>query len=137
VDTTRFPTPGHLVSWAKSSPITHQSAARSRPGATGRGNPWIAATLGEVVIGLSRSNTFLGKRYRRLSGRIGKKRALVAVGNSVLKIIWHLLSDPDTRYTEPGPDFHDSRRSTYHQERDLIRRLEHLTGKKAALQPAA
>lgn len=137
VDMTRFPTPGHLVSWAKFSPIVNQSAARSKPGSTGHGNPWIAATLGEVVIGLARSNTFLGKRYRRLARRIGKKRALVAVGNSVLKIIWHLLSDPDARYTDLGPDFHDSRRSAYRQERDLIRRLEHLTGKKVALQPAA
>jgi len=137
VDMTRFPTAGHLVSWAKFSPIAHQSAGRARPGATGHGNPWIAATLGEVVIGLSRSDTFLGKRYRRLAKRIGTRRALVAVGNSVLKIIWHLLSDPDARYTDLGPDFHDSRRATYRQERDLIRRLEHLTGKKVSLQPTA
>lgn len=136
-DMTRFPTAGHLVSWAKFCPIAHQSAGKTSPGTTGHGNPWIAATLGEVVIGLSRSNTFLGKRYRRLAKRIGSRRALVAVGNSVLRIIWHLLSNPTTHYTDLGPDYHDSRRNTYRQERDLIRRLQHLTGKKVALQPAA
>jgi transposase len=137
VDMTRFPTAGHLVSWVKFCPIANQSAGRSRPGATGHGSPWIAATLGEVVIGLSRSDTFLGHRYRRLAKRIGKQRALVALGNSVLKIVWHLLADPDAHYTDLGPDFHDSRRNTYHHERDLIRRLERLTGKKVALQSVA
>jgi hypothetical protein len=50
-----------------------------------------------VVVGLTRTHTFLAERYRRLSRRRGKKRALVAVGNSVLTIVWHLLSDPAAR----------------------------------------
>ena len=137
VDMTRFPTAAHLVSWAKFCPIAHQSAGRAGPGSTGHGNPWIAAALGEVVIGLSRSDTFLGHRYRRLAKRIGKQRALVALGNSVLRIVWHLLSHPDTRYTDLGPDFYESRRNTYRRQRDLVRRLEQLTGQKVTLQPAA
>ena len=53
------------------------------------------------------TNTFLGDRYRRLVKRRGKKRALVAVGNSVLTIVWHLLSDPEARFHDLGVDFYD------------------------------
>jgi transposase len=51
VDMTRFPTPGHLVSWAKFAPTARQSAGKSKPGATGKGNPWLGGALGEAVIG--------------------------------------------------------------------------------------
>jgi transposase len=134
-DATRFPTPAHLVSWAKFAPIDHNSAGRKRGGATGKGNPWLAGTLGEVVVSVSRTNTFLGERYRRLARRRGKKRAIVAVGNSVLTIIWHLLADPEAHYQDLGPDYYESKINTRRRERELIRRLEHLTGKKVSLQP--
>lgn len=135
VDMTVFPTAGHLVSWAKFSPIDAQSAGRKKGNSTGKGNPWLAGTLGEVVAGLARTNTFLGQRYRRLARRRGKKRAIVAVGNSVLTIIWHLLSDTHTRYQDLGPGYHESRTNTQRRQRDLIRQLEHLTGQKVNLQP--
>src|SRR5499427_9221799 len=90
---TRFPTAGHLVSWAKYAPKARQSAGRSKPGTTGKGNPWIGGTLGEAAISAARTKTFLGSRYHRLARRRGKQRALVAVGNSILVIAWHLLSD--------------------------------------------
>ena len=106
-------------------------------GSTGKGNPWLGATLGEIAAVTSRSNTFLGERYRRLSKRRGRKRAIVAVGNSVLTIVWHLLSDPDARYHDLGADFYQSRIATRRRERDLVRRLERLTGKTVTLQPAA
>ncbi|MCW3820933.1 IS110 family transposase, partial [Micromonospora sp. DR5-3] len=102
---------------------------------TGKGNPWLAGTIGEIVAGLSRSNTFLGERYRRLARRRGKKRAIVAVGNSVLTIIWHLLSDPSACYQDLGPDYHDTRINKKRRQHDLIRQLEHLTGQKVTLQP--
>lgn len=86
VDMTAFPTAAHLVSWAKFSPIDAQSAGRKKGNSTGKSNPWLAGALGEIVAGLSRTNTFLGERYRRLVRRRGKKRAIVAVGNSVLTI---------------------------------------------------
>jgi transposase len=135
VDMTRFPTPAHLVSWAKFAPIVHQSAALTRAGSTGKGNPWLAGTLGEVVAGLSRTHTFLGERYRRLVRRRGKKRAIVAVGNSVLKIVWHLLSDPQARYQDLGEDHYLTRRTTRRRRHTLIRDLERLTGQKVTLQP--
>ncbi len=107
VDMARFPTPGHLVSWAKFAPRAKQSAGRSKPGTTGKGSPWIAGTLGEAAMGAARTKTFLGSRYHRLARRRGKQRALVAVGNSILTIAWHLLSDPAARFTDLGPDWHD------------------------------
>lgn len=97
----------------------------------------MAATLGEVVVGLGRTHTFLGERYRRLARRRGKKRALVAVGNSVLTILWHLLSDPDTRYRDLGADYYQAQVNTRRRQRDLIRQLEHLTGQTVTLRPGA
>src|SRR5439155_25130343 len=130
VDMTAFPTAAHLVSWAKCCPIDASSAGRKKGNSTGKGNPWLAGTLGEVVAGLARTNTFLGERYRRLARRRGKKRAIVAVGNSVLTIVCHLLSDPNARYHDLGPDFYESRTDKHRRQRDLIRQLEHLTGHK-------
>ncbi|WP_274534578.1 IS110 family transposase [Micromonospora sp. CB01531] len=135
VDMTVFPTAAHLVSWAKFSPIDATSAGRHKGNSTGKGNPWLAATLGEVVAGISRTNTFLGERYRRLARRRGKKRAIVAVGNSVLTIVWHLLTNPEARYQDLGPGFYESRIDKQRRQRDLIRQLEHLTGHKVAVQP--
>jgi transposase len=135
VEMGRFATAAHLVSWAKFAPIDRQSAGTKRRGATGRGNPWLAATLGEIVAALARTDTFLGERYRRLARRRGKKRAIVAVGNSVLTIVWHLLADSQAHYHDLGPDFYASRVNPQRRQRDLVRQLEHLTGKQVILQP--
>ena len=136
VDMTRFATAGHLVSWAKYAPKARQSAGKSKPGTTGKGNPWLASTLGEAGIGASRTKTFLGSRYHRLARRRGKQRALVAVGNSLLVITWHLLSDPDARFADLGPDWHD-RLAPIRRKRQLIAELERLSGKKVLLQEEA
>ena len=86
---------------------------------------------------MTRTNTFLGERYRRLARRRGKKRAIVAVGNSVLTIIWHLLADPEARYHDLGSDYYQSKLNARRRERELVRQLEHLTGKKVNLEPKA
>src|SRR6266704_479130 len=65
-----FPTCGHLVSWAKLSPRTIQSGAKTRAGKTGKGNRYLKAVLGEAAAVAARSNTFLGARYRRLAKRV-------------------------------------------------------------------
>ena len=135
-DMARFPTAGHLVSWAKYAPRARQSAGKNKPGTTGKGNPWIAGTLGEAGIGAARTKTFLGSRYHRLARRRGKQRALVAVGNSILVIAWHLLSDPDARFTDLGPDWHD-RLAPLRRKRQLVAELERLSGKKVVLQETA
>jgi transposase len=137
VDMTRFPTAGHLASWAKFAPIERSSAGRSKPAGTQKGNPWLGAVLGEIVAAAARTDTFLGERYRRLARRRGKPRAIVAVGNSILKIVWHLLSAPGTAYADLGPDYHQSRINQAKHKRHLIRELEKLTGQKVTLTPAA
>jgi transposase len=94
---TQFPTAGHLVSWAKLSPRTIQSGARSRSGKTGKGNPYLRGVPGEAAAAAAKTDTFLGERYRRLVKRTSKLKALVAVARSILVIVWHLLADPATR----------------------------------------
>jgi len=135
-DMSRFPTPGHLVSWAKFAPKARQSAGRSKAAATGKGNPWLGGTIGEAAISAARTRTFLAARYKRVVKRRGKKRALVAVGNSILVIVWHLLSDPDAHFTDLGPDWHD-RLAPQRRKRQLITELERLSGQKVTLTDAA
>ena len=137
VDMTRFPTPAHLASWARFSPGVKESAGRKKgAGATGHGNPYLARALGEAAVGAARTNTFLGERYRRIARRRGKKKAVVAVGRSILTIIWHLLSDPDAHFHDLGSDFYDTRQGTDRAKRNHVRQLEAL-GYKVTLEPAA
>ena len=109
LDMTRFPTPGHLVSWAKLCPRTIQSGPVQRGGKTGKGNPYLKGALGEAAAAAAKTNTFLGERYRRIVKRRGKLKALVAVARSILAIIWHLLTDPAARFRDLGPDYHANR----------------------------
>ena len=106
---TQFPTPAHLVSWAKVSPRTIQSGPKRRGGKTGKGNPYLKGVLGEAAVAAAKTDTFLGERYRRLVRRRGKLTALVAVERSILVIVWQLLADPTARYRDLGPDFYASR----------------------------
>jgi transposase len=94
-DMTVFPTAAHLVSWARWSPQVRQSGGKRKgSNSTGRGNPYLSAALGEAAISAGRTQTFLGARYRRLTRRMPKKKALVATGNSLLTAAYVLLSDP-------------------------------------------
>lgn len=83
-----------------------------------------------------RTDTFLGARYRRIARRRGKKKAIVAVGRSILVIIWHLLSNPDAHFQDLGADHYDRRVSTTAKRRTHLRGLEAL-GYKVTLEPAA
>ena len=82
------------------------------------------------------TRTFLGERYRRLVKRRGKLKALVAVARSILVIIWHLLTDPTTRYHDLGPDYYTSRLDNNRKTRNHIRGLQAL-GYTVTLTPAA
>jgi len=136
-DMTRFPTAGHLVSWAKFAPGVKESAGKRKGrGSTGHGNPYLARVLGEAAVAASKTDTFLGERYRRIARRRGKRRAIVAVGRSILVIVWHLLSDPTARFQDLGAGFYDTRINAEHAKRNHIRQLEAL-GYKVTLQPAA
>ena len=132
----QFPTPAHLVSWAKLSPQTIQSGPKTKVGKTGKGNRYLKGVLGEVATAAAKTDTFLGERYRRLVRRRGKQRALVAVARSILIIVWHLLNDPDARYIDLGSDFYTSRLDPDRKTRDLVRQLQAL-GHAVTLAPAA
>ncbi len=137
LDMSRFPTPAHLASWAKFAPGVKESAGRSKGnGSTGHGDPYLARVLGEAAVGASRTNTFLGERYRRIARRRGKKKAIVAVGRSILVIVWHLLAEEQAHFHDLGADFHDKRRGTEAVKRNHVRQLEAL-GYNVTLQPAA
>lgn len=136
LDMSQFPTPQHLVSWAKLSPQTIQSGPKTKAGKTGKGNRYLKGVLGEVATAAAKTDTFLGARYRRLVRRRGKQKALVAVARSILVIIWHLLADPDARYIDLGSDYYTNRLDPDRKTRDLVRQL-HALGHTVTLNPAA
>jgi transposase len=136
LDMRRFPTAGHLVSWAKLSPRTIQSGTKQRGGATGKGNPYLKGVLGEAAAAAARTNTFLGERYRRIVKRRGKLKALVAVARSILVTVWHLLADPTARFHDLGPDYHTTRIDTTRKIRNHVSQLTAL-GYRVTLEPAA
>ena len=136
-DMTRFPTAGHLASWARFAPGVKESAGKKKgSGSTGHGNPYLARVLGEAAIGAARTDTFPGERYRRIARRRGAKKAIVAVGRSILVIIWHLLSDPEARYTDLGAGFYATRIDPERRKRAHIHQLEAL-GYKVTLERTA
>ena len=114
----RFPTPAHLCSWTKFAPGIKSSAGKTKgSGATSHGNKYLARTLGEAAVSAGRTRTFLGARHRRIARRRGTRRAVVAVGRSILVIIWHLLKDPTAHYI----DHHDRHRNTDTIKRQHVR----------------
>jgi transposase len=118
-------------------PGVKQSAGKTKGKATtGHGNPYLARVLGEAAVAAGRTDTFLGERYRRIARRRGAKKAIVAVGRSILVIVWHLLADPTARYHDLGADYHASRIAQGRKTRNLVRQLEAL-GHKVTLEPAA
>jgi len=132
----RFPSAAHLVSWAKFAPTTKASAGKTKSSSTGKGNPWIGATIGEAAMGASKTKTFLGSRYRRIVKRRGKQRTLVAVGNPGPHHRLPSALGPQARFVDLGADFHD-RLHPQRRTRQLIRELEHLSGKQVTLHDAA
>lgn len=137
LDMSRFPTAGHLCSWAKFSPAIASSAGKSKGnGSSGHGNRYLARALGEAAVVAARTDSFLGERYRRIARRRGKKRAIVAVGRSILVIVWHLLSDEQAVFTDLGADHFTRRVNSETKKRNHIRQLEAL-GYTVTLNPAA
>ena len=126
LDMTVFGTPGRLVSWAKRCPQTRQSGKKHTAGSAGKGNPWLNGILGEIAASASRTDTFLGERYRRLARRRGKRKALAAIARSVLVIIFHLLADPAARFRDLGPDYYDNRINRERKISNHLRQLQAL-----------
>jgi transposase len=134
VDMKQFPQPGQLASWTGMCPGNNESAGKRRSGKTTKGNRWLRATLVQVAWAASHTkSTYLSAHYRRLASRQGTKRALVALGHTILIII-HTMLKNGTTYRELGGDFFD-RLDQARLTRSLVRRLERL-GHKVTLQPS-
>ncbi len=131
-DMKAFPTHQHLVSWAGMCPGNEESAGKRRRRRITPGNRWLKRTLVQAGWAASRTkNTYLASQYRRLAGRRGKKRAVIAVGHSILVIFYHLLKT-GTSYADLGGDFFD-RREPERLTRYYVKRLERL-GHKVTLE---
>jgi transposase len=133
-DMSRFPTAGHLASWAGMCPGHDESAGKRRAGKTRKGSPWLRVTLTEAAYAAGRSKTTaLSVRYHKLIGRRGKKKTAVAVGRTILELCHVLLST--------GQLYDDQRlsaattRTAEMEERRLIRQLQKL-GHRVILEPA-
>lgn len=126
VDMQQFPSDGHLASWAGMCPGNHESAGKARTGKRRKGSQWLRAALTESGWAASHTrDNYLSAQYRNIQRRRGRKRACVAVGHSILKIVYHLLLQSDTRYQDLGPDFFDTKDKTQ-QATQLLRRLGQL-----------
>ncbi len=132
-DMSRFPSAKHLASWAGMCPGNYESGGKRHKGKTRRGSPWLRAALSEAAWGASHSkDTYLSAQYHRLSARRGRKRAIVAVGHSILTAAYYILLRQQP-YADPGHNYYDERDRAAIQKR-LTRRLEGL-GFKVTLEP--
>lgn len=129
-----FPTHQHVASWAGMCPGNEDSAGKRKSRRITPGNRWLKRTLVQAAWGASHTkNVYLASQYRRLVGRRGKKRALVAVGHSILVIFYHMLKE-GTTYAELGGDFFD-RLEPQRLTRYCVKRLEAL-GHKVTIEPS-
>jgi transposase len=125
VEMRHFPSDGHLASWAGMSPGNNESAGKRRSGRTTKGNIYLRNALVQAAWAATHTKgTYLAAQYKRLVGRKGKNRALVAVGHSILVIIYHVLSRRES-YSELGGDYFD-KRNVEAQRKRLVRQLESL-----------
>ncbi len=125
VDMDRFPTDHHLARWAGMCPGNNESAGKRKSGQTTKGSRYLRAALVQAAWAAShQQGTYLAAQYKRLVKRRGKKKALVAVGHSILIIVYHVLQDRRS-YQDLGGDYFD-RRNVDKQRKRLIRQLESL-----------
>jgi transposase len=130
-----FPTHANLASWAGMCPGNEESAGKRVRSRITPGNRWLKRTLAQATWAASHTkNSYLASQYRRLAGRRGRKRALTAVGHSILVIFYHMLK-AGTNYTDLGGDFFD-RLEPQRSTRYYVKRLESL-GHKVTLESCA
>lgn len=121
VDMARFPTAGHLASWAGLCPGNNESAGKRKSGKTRRGNCWVRRVLVQAAWAASRSKkSYLKQHYHRIAARRGKKRAIVAVAHTLIVIYWNMMRN-QTAYEELGEEYLDkldrNRHAKYHLNR--------------------
>lgn len=124
-DMSRFPSDRHAAAWGGLCPSNKESGGRRYAARSRQGNKALKRALTEAGQAAGRSrNTYLGAQYRRIGARRGKKRGALAVGHSILRIVYHLIKD-GTTYRDLGADYFD-RRNEASVTRRLVRRLETL-----------
>ena len=134
VNLSSFPSDKHFASWVGVCPGKNESAGKNKSGKTKKGNSWLKSALIQAAWAASRTkDTYLSALFHRLVGRLGKKKALVAVAHAIAVIIYHVLTK-SIPYYELGADYFIklNRKS---MERKLVRRLEEL-GYKVTLEEA-
>lgn len=132
-DMSPFPSDAHLVSWAGMCPGNNESAGKRKSGRTTKGSRWLRQAVVQAAWGATQSKkTYLAAQYRRLARHRGRKRALVAVGHSILRIVYHMLKFK-LDFQELGPDYFD-RLNPERLQRHLIKRLEGL-GLRVTVEP--
>jgi transposase len=125
VDMGVFPNEHHLVSWCGLCPGNEESAGKRLRTRTRKGNRWLRRSLAEAAWAATRrKDSYLAAQYRRLAARRGKKRALVAVGHSLLVVIYHILKH-NVEYQDLGPDYF-ARLEPERLRRYLVKRLQGL-----------
>jgi transposase len=121
----RFPTAGHLISWAGLCPKNDESAGKRRSTRLRKGAPWLKTTLVQCAWAAARKKaSYLQAQFHRLRSRRGAKKAIAAVAASTLTIVYHMLRD-GTLYHDLGPD-HFDRRAKATQTSSLVARLQNL-----------
>jgi len=125
-DMSVFPDEHHLSSWTGICPGNEESAGKRKRSRTQKGNRWLRRALAEAAWAANHTKeTYLAAQYRRLAARRGKKRALLAVGHTILVIIYHLLKNKEVEYHDLGGDFFD-RLEPERLRRYLVKRLQTL-----------
>jgi transposase len=133
IDMDQFPSAQHAASWAGVCPGNQESGGKRLSGKTRKGNPWLRRILGQSAWAAARTkNTYVAAQFRRLATKRGRKRAIVAVGHSLLVIGYHLLRKRCS-YQDLGSDYFD-RLNAEGLKRYLVKRLEGL-GQKVTLEP--
>src|ERR1700730_11388605 len=125
IDMSRFPTAGHLLSWANMCPRNDESAGKRRSTRMRKGGNWLKTTLIQCAWAAKRKNgSYLQAQFLRLRSRRGGKKAICAVAASILTAVYHILKN-GTPYQDLGAD-HFQRRSKITHTQRLVRRLESL-----------
>lgn len=136
VDMGRFPTAAHLASWAGMAPGNNITGGKRRSGKTTKGNTWLADILTQCAWAAAHSrDTYLSAQFWRLARRIGKKKAAIAVGHSILVICWHLLTN-NADYDDLGGDYFTRRTDPDRLRDHFIQQLQDL-GYRVTLQSVA
>jgi transposase len=125
VDMSRFPTAGHLISWAGLCPRNDESAGKRRSMRLRQGAPWLKTTLTQAAWSAARTkSSYLQAQFLRIKSRRGPKKAIMAVAASMLTAAYYMLRD-DVDYRDLVPDYFDLLDRTHAAER-LVRRLQNL-----------